>query len=92
MPSYTVISDGFFGGRIYSPTGKRKVLHVDEKFNKCPSWLKPIKGETAAEKGARTKADNKAKAEAEELAKETKASVDAVTFATVSSEQTTSTI
>jgi hypothetical protein len=92
MPSYTVISDGFFEGRFYSPTGKRKELHADKVFKKCPSWLKPIKGESAQEKGARTKAENKAKADADAEAKEFKEQVDAVTFATASSEQTTSTI
>jgi hypothetical protein len=92
MPSYIVLSTGFFEGRMYSPTGKRKELHAEKAFKECPSWLKPIKGESAQEKGARTKAENKAKADAEAEAKEFKEQVDAVTFATTSAEQTTSTI
>lgn len=81
MPRYTVIADGFFEGKLYSPTGKRKELHTDEELKPHPEWLKPLKEETAAQKGARTKAENAAQKAAEEKAKADKAEIDAVTFA-----------
>ena len=41
MPKYTVIAPGFYDGKVYSPTGKRNVLHTDKPFGKgkLPSWL-----------------------------------------------------
>lgn len=80
MPSYKVKESGTHDGVLYDPNGKRKVLTVDTAFKKCPSWLEPIKGETAQQKGARTKAENKAKADAEKQAKDDKAEIDKVTF------------
>lgn len=91
MPSYKVKRTGFFNGTMYSPDGKRTVLHVDKAFEVTPAWLHPIKGETAAQKGARTKAENKAKEDAEKQVKEDKVAIDAVTF-TSTAEQTTQTI
>lgn len=91
MPQYKVKAPGFYDGVLYDPAGKRKTLTTDKAFAKCPSWLEPIKGETAAEKGARTKAENKAKEEAKKQAAEDKKAVDAVTFATTP-EQTTQTL
>ena len=52
MPSYKVISPGFFAGKLYLPNGKRRVLAVDKPFKKTPKWLEPIKAVTAAEKKA----------------------------------------
>lgn len=67
MPSYKVLKPGFFGGRLYDPTGKRPVLHTDKPFplknkvEQVPSWLKPIdKAETAAQAKARKAAETKA--------------------------------
>jgi hypothetical protein len=67
MPSYKVIEKGFYGGRIYDPHGKRRVLHTDKPFPKknnkeqVPSWLEPITNtETAAEKKKREAAEKKA--------------------------------
>lgn len=66
MPSYKVIEKGFYGGRIYDPNGKRRVLHTDKPFPKknnkeqVPSWLELIKSETAAEKKKREAAEKKA--------------------------------
>ena len=57
MPSYKVISPGFFAGKLYLPDGKRRVLSVDKPFKKTPKWLQAIKAETAAEKKARAVAD-----------------------------------
>lgn len=48
MPSYKVLEKGFYGGRIYDPQGKRKVLHTDKPFpsekgkEQVPSWLEAI--------------------------------------------------
>lgn len=61
MPSYKVIQKGYFGGKLYDPEGKRKVLKVEKPFGKkdIPSWVEPIKDvkETAAEKKAREKSE-----------------------------------
>lgn len=45
MPQYQVVSKGFFGGKLYDPSGKRPVLSVDKPFTDktIPSWVKPIK-------------------------------------------------
>lgn len=53
MPSYKVISKGFFAGKTYDPEGKRKILTVEKPFKKCPAWLQPLKAETAAQKKKR---------------------------------------
>ncbi len=55
MPSYKVLERGFHDGRLYDPKGKRRTLHVDKPFpkGKEPSWLEPIKAESAAEKRKR---------------------------------------
>ena len=53
MPSYKVISRGFYNGAIYDPEGKRKTLHTENPFpskdkkEQVPSWLEAIKGEAA---------------------------------------------
>jgi uncharacterized damage-inducible protein DinB len=91
MPQYKVKSPGYYKGELYDPAGKRPTLHVDKAFTRCPRWLKPMQGETAAEKGARTKALNKEAEEAKLQAAEDKKSIDAVTFVT-SAEQTTQTL
>jgi hypothetical protein len=67
MPSYTVLEKGFYGGRLYDPTGKRRTLHVDTPFKKCPSWLKPIKAESAAAAKKRLTGE---KANAKQVAKD----------------------
>ena len=80
MPSYKVISKGFFGGHLYDPAGKRRVLHTEKPFpskdkkEQVPAWLEAIQGETAAQakarKTAETKAANAAKKEADEQQKD----------------------
>lgn len=80
MPSYKVLSTGFHDGVLYSPEGRRPTLNVDSAFKKCPTWLEPIKGETAQQKGARTKAENRAKKEAAKQAEEDRAEINKVTF------------
>lgn len=67
MPTYQVISVGFHGGALYDPEGKRRTLTVDKPFKDCPSWLKPIKAESAAQKKKR---DAEAKAAAEKVAQD----------------------
>ena len=91
MPRYLVKENGFWAGTLYSPTGKRPILITDKEINPCPSWLEPIKDETAAQKGARTKAENKAKEEADKRAEKDAADIASVTFATTP-EQTTKTL
>ena len=50
MPQYKVIATGFYGGKLYSPEGKRSVLHTDKPFpkKKLPSWLAEMPTETDA--------------------------------------------
>jgi membrane protein involved in colicin uptake len=66
MPSYKVISKGFFGGHLYDPAGKRRVLHTEKPFpskdkkEQVPAWLEAIQGETAAQAKARKTAETKA--------------------------------
>ena len=80
MPRYQVVKPGFYDGKLYDPEGKRKTLTTDKAFKKCPSWLKPIQGETAAQKKKREADEAKqAKADAEKQA-EDKKDLDAVTF------------
>lgn len=76
MPSYKVISKGFFGGHLYDPAGKRRVLHTEKPFpskdkkEQVPAWLEAIQGETAAQAKARKGAETKAAKEHEESQKE----------------------
>ena len=56
MPSYRVLKQGFFGGRLYDPKGKRRVLHTEEAFKKVPSWLESIKTEAPAQSSQRKQA------------------------------------
>tara|TARA_R110000737_G_scaffold73663_1_gene102517 strand:+ start:2401 stop:2718 length:318 start_codon:yes stop_codon:yes gene_type:complete len=66
MPSYKVISKGFFSGHLYDPAGKRRVLHTEKPFpskdkkEQVPAWLEAIQGETAAQAKARKTAETKA--------------------------------
>ena len=48
MPKYTVIQDGFHGGMLYSPNGKRRTLTTAKPLDPVPSWLKPVKEATPA--------------------------------------------
>lgn len=54
MPSYKVLKQGFFAGRLYDPVGKRPVLHTEKPFpsknkiEQVPSWLEPIEETTTA--------------------------------------------
>lgn len=79
MPSYKVLQPGFFGGKSYTPRGKRKVLHTDKPFPKIksgkgkgkedvPSWLERMDDETAEQKKARlAKEKDQAAADKEKL-------------------------
>ena len=79
MPSYKVLEPGFYGGRMYSPRGKRPVLHTDKPFKKVPSWLEPLK-DTNKAAAARKKAESARKKADQEAAAEDKKLVDSVTF------------
>lgn len=84
MPRYKVKEKGFFGGKLYDPDGKRKILHTEKPFPKkgnkeqVPSWLEVIKSETDAEKKKRVAAEKKAaKAAADKLKEDNKAITEA---------------
>lgn len=83
MPQYKVVKPGFYDSKLYSPDHPtRNVLRTDKPFakGKTPSWLKPMKAETPAQKKAREKAEvNKATADADK-AKEDQSDIDSVTF------------
>jgi len=55
MPTYEVITTGFYNGNMYDPQGKRRVLTTDKPLSPVPSWLKSVKvkTETPAEKAQR---------------------------------------
>tara|TARA_R110000850_G_scaffold91270_2_gene193834 strand:+ start:6643 stop:6882 length:240 start_codon:yes stop_codon:yes gene_type:complete len=64
MPQYKVVSKAFFGGKLYDPVGKRKVLTVDKPFTDktLPSWLKPMVAD-AAPRAKKSRAASPPKAE-----------------------------
>lgn len=78
MPNYEVLEPGFYNGKLYDPSGKRRIVTTDKPLNPVPKWLKAVKvkAETAAEKEQRLKDD----ASAAELDDENKRAVAAVTF------------
>lgn len=42
MPTYHVIKEGFFGGRLYGGNSRRQTLEVDKPFtekNPKPKWV-----------------------------------------------------
>lgn len=71
MPRYKVLKPGFFNGKTYSPTGKRKVLHTSKPFPKTtkgvkkgdaaieliPSWLERLPDESLTDEKAREEAE-----------------------------------
>lgn len=65
MPRYKVLIKGFFGGRLYDPEGKRRILHTEEPFpskdkvEQVPKWLEALKSETSADAKSRKAADAK---------------------------------
>jgi hypothetical protein len=60
MPRYKVLKQGFYNGMLYDPEGKRPVLDTDEPLKPLPSWVEPMKAETAAAKKKRLAAEKKA--------------------------------
>ena len=82
MPSYKVLEPGFFGGRLYDPNGKRAVLTVDKAFSKknMPSWVEPLKGETATQRKKREDAEAKALKDAETAKTEDGAEIEGASF------------
>jgi len=79
MPNYKVTKKGFYEGKTYH-TGE--IIRRSKAFTKnaMPSWVKPIKDETASEKKKRIAAEKKAAVAAEKKAAEDKKAVDEVTF------------
>lgn len=86
MPSYKVLKQGFFGGKLYSPEGKRSVLHTEKPFpskdkkEQVPSWLEAIKSETPAQAKARKTAETKATKAAAKKAEDDKKDIDEASF------------
>lgn len=80
MPSYKVLTKGFHGGITYDPEGKRRVLHTDKPFKKTPSWLQPLKAETASQKKKREADEAKTAKANVDKAGQDKADIDSASF------------
>ena len=80
MLRYKVLEKGFAKGRMYDPLGKRNILHSDEPIKPVPSWLEPMKEESAAAKKKRETATAKANLETAERLDNEKSDIEAVTF------------
>lgn len=86
MPSYKVLKPGFFNGRLYDPDGKRRTLHTDKPFpskdkkEQIPSWLAPLKAESAAQKKKREAAEKKAAAAATDKAEQDQKEISEASF------------
>ena len=80
MPKYKVIEQGFHGGKIYKPNGKRPFLFTDKPLKKVPSWLKAVKAETAAQKKKRLEAEEIAAVADKKKSEEDQKAVDDMTF------------
>lgn len=80
MPQYRVKSPGFHGGKLYDPNGRRRVLTTDAPLKKVPSWLEPLKSETASQAKARRAAETKAKKAAAASKDEIRDEVDGASF------------
>ncbi len=80
MPRYEVIKPGFLNDKPYSPNGKRKVVVTDKAFKKCPSWLRPIKEESATQRKKREESESKISKENAKKAAQDKKDVDSVMF------------
>jgi len=59
MPRYRVDAPGTHDGVLYDPNGKRPFLDTDKPLSPVPSWVTPVKGETAAQTAARKKKEAK---------------------------------
>ena len=80
MPKYKVKEKGFFDGKLYDPEGKRRHVYVNKPFKKCPSWLEPMKAETAAEKKKREAAEKRQQKIDAEKAEIDKAEIEGASF------------
>jgi len=81
MPRYKVIRPGYIND-VYHTPGHPRHGHVvtDKPLKPVPSWLQPVKGETAKQRATRLKAAEKA---AEEVAKGKKEIDESVNFNSV---------
>lgn len=78
---FEVIDVGHDGQRIRKPgDGKGPVILKLGKSVKCPSWLKELKPETAAQKKKREAAEAKAKKAADDAAKQQQDDVENASF------------
>lgn len=61
MPSYKVLQPGFFDGVLHKPGHPRHgVVNTEKPLKPVPTWLEPIKAESAAAKKKRAAAAKKA--------------------------------
>jgi hypothetical protein len=82
MPRYKVVKQGFLNGNLYDPEGKRRELTTDKPFKECPSWLVPVKEESATQRKKREADEAKADKADKAKAAQDKEAVEAVTFTT----------
>lgn len=82
MPTYKVIAPGFHNGKMYSPEGKRRVLHTDKPFkkNEMPSWLSEMPKESAAVRKKREEQEASAAAAAAEKAEQDQRDIEDASF------------
>ena len=70
MPRYKVLKEGFMNNTLCKPGHPRHgFVNTDKPLKPVPSWLEPVKAETAAQKKAREK---QAEADAEQVAEDKK--------------------
>ena len=81
MPRYKVTAPGFMGSVLHQPGHPRKgVVTTDAPLDPLPSWLTPMKEETAAQKKKREKAEAKQVKAASDKKEQDKVDIDSVTF------------
>jgi hypothetical protein len=86
MPSYKVKSKGFFGGVLYGPGSRRRVLDTESPFpsvdgkEDVPAWLEAIAVETPSQARARKSAETKARNEAKKQIEDDKELIAAASF------------
>lgn len=80
MPKYEVKERGFFNSKLYDPKGKRPFLFTDKPLKPVPTWLKPAKAETAAEKKMREGLEKRQIAADKKKAKEDRKDIENLSF------------
>lgn len=88
MPRYKVKAPGFWDGKMYSPTGKRQIVHTDKPFPKSkktkeedvPAWLELMPEESPAQRKKREEAEAAAKKAAEDKAQDDRKDIENASF------------